>query len=127
MSGIPYIFIKASNWFDDFKKSNCWKLSQMDSSVFLDALDIGYSFNAKLLWTLADVGERLIQSPCSGFVKKIMNSYLVEVTQDTLKTIKRTTATQSGTESIFLYLLTQTLLNLTQHADIKGLSNKTRS
>ncbi|GAA6922423.1 hypothetical protein HpVH80_05830 [Helicobacter pylori] len=99
----------------------------MDSSVFLDALDIGYSFNAKLLWTLADVGERLIQSPCSGFVKKIMNSYLVEVTQDTLKTIKRTTATQSGTESIFLYLLTQTLLNLTQHADIKGLSNKTRS
>ncbi|NHA74740.1 hypothetical protein EWZ98_07330 [Helicobacter pylori] len=58
----------------------------------------------KLLWILADVGERLIQSPCSGFVKKIMNSYLVEVTQDTLKTIKRTTATQSGTESVFLYL-----------------------
>ncbi|WP_240447305.1 hypothetical protein [Helicobacter pylori] len=26
----------------------------MDSSVFLDALDIGYSFNAKLLWILAD-------------------------------------------------------------------------
>ncbi|QEF41749.1 hypothetical protein EC508_04380 [Helicobacter pylori] len=79
----------------------------------------------KLLWILADVGERLIQSPCSGFVKKIMNSYLVEVTQDTLKTIKRTTATQSGTESVFLYLLIQMLLNLTQYTD-KNLPNKTR-
>ncbi len=34
LSGIPYIFIKTSNWFDDFKKANCWRLSQMDSSVF---------------------------------------------------------------------------------------------
>ncbi|MGL2907242.1 hypothetical protein ACQKBP_03555 [Helicobacter pylori] len=67
----------------------------MDSSVFLDALDIGYSFNAKLLWILADAGERLIQSPCSGFVKNIMgtNSYLVKATQDTLKTINRTATT----------------------------------
>ncbi|WP_258221157.1 hypothetical protein [Helicobacter pylori] len=55
------------------------------------------------------------------------NSYLVKATQDALKTINRTATTQSGTESIFLYLLTQTLLNLTQHADIKGLSNKARS
>ncbi len=54
-----------------------------------------------------------------------MNSYLVEVTQDTLKTIKRTTATQSGTESVFFYLLTQTLLNLSQYTD-KNLPNKTR-
>ncbi|EMH08076.1 hypothetical protein HMPREF1411_01432 [Helicobacter pylori GAM250AFi] len=59
MSGIPYIFIKTSNWFDDFKKSNCWKLIQMDSSVFLDALDIGYSFNVKLLWVLADMGDEI--------------------------------------------------------------------
>ncbi|WP_240454709.1 hypothetical protein [Helicobacter pylori] len=44
-----------------------------------------------------------------------------------IKNTKPTTTTQSGTESIFLYLLTQMLLNLTQHADIKGLSNKTRS
>ncbi len=54
-----------------------------------------------------------------------MNSYLVEVTQDTLKTIKRTTATQSGTESVFLYLLIQMLLNLTQYTD-KNLPSKTR-
>lgn len=60
-------------------------------------------------------------SLCSGFVKKIMNSYLVKAAQDTLKTINKPSATQSGTESIFLYLLTQTLLNLTQHADIKDL------
>ncbi|EMG80168.1 hypothetical protein HMPREF1393_01537 [Helicobacter pylori GAM103Bi] len=30
-------------------------------------------------------------------------------------------STQSKTESIFLYLLTQMLLNLTQHADTKDL------
>ncbi|WQU41816.1 hypothetical protein KVC51_06140 [Helicobacter pylori] len=77
----------------------------MDSSVFLDMLDIGYSFNAKLLWILADAGERLIQSLCSGFVKKIMNSYLVKATQDTLKTINKPSATQSEAKSIFLYLL----------------------
>ncbi|WP_240146232.1 hypothetical protein [Helicobacter pylori] len=106
MSGIPYIFIEISNWFDDFKKANCWRLSQMDSSVFLDVLDIGY-FNAKLLWILADMGDGVGSvSLCSGFVKKIMNSYLVKATQDTLKTINnRTATTQSGTESIFLYLL----------------------
>ncbi len=55
-----------------------------------------------------------------------MNSYLVEVTQDTLKTIERTTATQSETESIFLYLLIQMLLNLAQYTD-KNLPNKIRS
>ncbi|WP_033602912.1 hypothetical protein [Helicobacter pylori] len=100
----------------------------MDSSVFLDALDIGYSFNVKLLWILADMGDEVDSvSLCSGFVKKIMNSYLVKAAQDTLKTINKPSATQSKTESIFLYLLIQMLLNLTQHADIKGLSNKTRS
>ncbi|WP_190320596.1 hypothetical protein [Helicobacter pylori] len=46
----------------------------MDSSVFLDVLDIGY-FNAKLLWILADMGDGVGSvSLCSGFVKKIMNS-----------------------------------------------------
>ncbi|MGN8530737.1 hypothetical protein ACR9MZ_00940 [Helicobacter pylori] len=70
MSGIPYIFIKASNWFDDFKKSNCWRLSQMDSSVFLDMLDIGYSFMLNC-FILADIGIGLICSLCSGFVEKI--------------------------------------------------------
>ncbi len=51
------------------------------------------------------------------------NSYLVKATQDILISILKptTSATQSKTESIFLYLLTQMLLNLTQHADIKGL------
>ncbi len=34
-------------------------------------------------------------------------------------------STQSETESIFLYLLTQTLLNLTQYTN-KNLPNKTR-
>ncbi|MGN8364914.1 hypothetical protein ACR9JY_05845 [Helicobacter pylori] len=43
----------------------------MDSSVFLDMLDIGYSFNAKLLWILADMSDGLICSLCSGFVKKL--------------------------------------------------------
>ncbi|WQY70621.1 hypothetical protein E5L37_06480 [Helicobacter pylori] len=78
----------------------------MDSSVFLDALDIGYSFNAKLLWILADMGDEVDSvSLCGGFVKKIMNSYLVKATQDTLKTINnRTATTQSEIESIFLIL-----------------------
>ncbi|NHA19852.1 hypothetical protein BGL57_00615 [Helicobacter pylori] len=96
----------------------------MDSSVFLDALDIGYSFNVKLLWILADMGDEVDSvSLCSGFIKNIMdtNSYLAKATQDTLKTINKPSATQSGTESIFLYLLTQMLLNLPQHADIKDL------
>lgn len=43
-----------------------------------------------------------------------------------IKNTKPNHRTQSETESIFFYLLTQMLLNLTQHADIKGLSNKTR-
>lgn len=64
-------------------------------------------------------------SLCSGFVKKIMdtNSYLVKATQDILISILKPTTftTQSETESIFLYLLIQMLLNLTQHADIKDL------
>ncbi len=51
------------------------------------------------------------------------NSYLVKTTQDILISILKPTTfiTQSETESIFLYLLTQMLLNLTQHADIKDL------
>ncbi|RKV53539.1 hypothetical protein DD774_06360 [Helicobacter pylori] len=72
------------------------------------------------------MSDGLICSLCSGFVKKIMNSYLVKATQDTLKTINKLSATQSETESIFLYLLTQTLLNLSQYTD-KNLPNKTRS
>ncbi len=72
------------------------------------------------------MSDGLICSLCSGFVKKIMNSYLVKATQDTLKTINKPSATQSETESIFLYLLTQTLLNLSQYTD-KNLPNKTRS
>ncbi len=96
----------------------------MDSSVFLDALDIGYSFNVKLLWILADMGDEVDSvSLCSGFIKNIMdtNSYLAKATQDTLKTINKPSATQSETESIFLYLLIQMLLNVPQHADIKDL------
>ncbi|OPG31587.1 hypothetical protein BGL61_04450 [Helicobacter pylori] len=59
------------------------------------------------------MSDGLICSLCSGFIKKTQdtNSYLVKAAQDTLKTINRTTATQSETESIFLYLLTQMLLN----------------
>ncbi len=55
------------------------------------------------------------------------NSYLVKATQDILISILKptTSATQSETESIFLYLLTQTLLNLSQYTD-KNLPNKTR-
>ncbi len=58
----------------------------MDSSVFLDVLDIGYSFNVKLLWILADMGDEVDSvSLCSGFVKKIMNtnSYLAKATHKT--------------------------------------------
>ncbi|WP_232261812.1 hypothetical protein [Helicobacter pylori] len=58
----------------------------MDSSVFLDALDIGYSFNVKLLWILDDTGDEVDSvSLCSGFVKKIMNtnSYLAKATHKT--------------------------------------------
>ncbi len=57
------------------------------------------------------------------------NSYLVKATQDILISILKPTTftTQSETESIFLYLLIQMLLNLGQYTDIKGLSNKTRS
>ncbi|EMH47164.1 hypothetical protein HMPREF1437_00905 [Helicobacter pylori HP116Bi] len=77
----------------------------MDSSVFLDALDIGYSFIVKC-FILADVGSGLICSLCSGFIKNIMdtNSYLVKATQDILISILKPTTftTQSETESIFL-------------------------
>ncbi len=75
------------------------------------------------------MSDGLICSLCSGFIKKTQdtNSYLVKAAQDTLKTINRTTATQSGTESVFLYLLIQMLLNLTQYTDTKNLPNKTRS
>lgn len=59
-------------------------------------------------------------SLCSGFVKKNMNSYLVKATQDTLKTINKPSATQSKTESIFLYLLIQMLLNLPQMQTLKA-------
>lgn len=73
------------------------------------------------------MSDGLICSLCSGFIKKTQdtNSYLVKATQDTLKTINRTTATQSETESIFLYLLIQMLLNLAQYTD-KNLPSKTR-
>ncbi len=54
--------------------------------------------------------------PCEGHTQDILISILKPTTF----------TTQSKTESIFLYLLIQMLLNLTQHADIKGLSNKTR-
>ncbi len=51
------------------------------------------------------------------------NSYLVKATQDILISILKPTTftTQSETESIFLYLPIQMLLNLPQHADIKDL------
>ncbi len=55
-----------------------------------------------------------------------MNSYHCVRHTMHIKNTKPTISTQSGTESIFLYLLTQTLLNLTQHAD-KNLPNKIRS
>ncbi len=42
----------------------------MDSSVFLDTLDIGYS-SILNCFILADVGDGLICSLCSGFVKKL--------------------------------------------------------
>ncbi len=80
---------------------------------------------AKLLWILADVGDGLICSLCSGFVKKIMNSYHCVRHTMHIKNTKPTASTQSETESIFLYLLTQMLLNLSQYTD-KNLPNKTR-
>lgn len=42
----------------------------MDSSVFLDMLDIGY-FSILNCFILADMGSGLICLLCSGFVKKI--------------------------------------------------------
>ncbi len=54
-----------------------------------------------------------------------MNSYYCVRYTMHIKNTKPTTSTQSETESIFLYLLTQMLLNLTQHAN-KNLPNKTR-
>ncbi|WQY60856.1 hypothetical protein KVM94_06410 [Helicobacter pylori] len=91
----------------------------MDSSVFLDALDIGYSFNAKLLWILADVGDEIdLISLYDGFIKYTQTtiSYLVKATQGCIKTLTEPHSTQSKTESIFLYLLIQMLLNLTLKA-----------
>ncbi|OOP89731.1 hypothetical protein B0X38_07010 [Helicobacter pylori] len=79
----------------------------------------------KLFWILADMSDGLICSLCSGFVKKIMNSYCCVRHTMHIKNTKPTTSTQSETESIFLYLLTQTLLNLTQYTD-KNLPSKTR-
>ncbi|PUD71937.1 hypothetical protein C2R72_08400 [Helicobacter pylori] len=58
----------------------------------------------------------------------MMNSYIyiVSVAQCIMKTQNPTAfSTQSETESIFLYLLTQTLLNLTQYTD-KNLPSKIR-
>ncbi|RVY16957.1 hypothetical protein ECB96_05810 [Helicobacter pylori] len=80
----------------------------------------------KLLWILADVGDGLICSLCSGFVKKNMNSYYCVRHTMHIKNTKPTTSTQSETESIFLYLLIQMLLNLVQYTD-KNFPNKTRS
>ncbi|OOP77623.1 hypothetical protein B0X31_03860 [Helicobacter pylori] len=79
----------------------------------------------KLFWILADMSDGLICSLCSGFVKKIMNSYYCVRHTMHIKNTKPTTSTQSETESTFLYLLTQTLLNLTQYTD-KNLPSKTR-
>ncbi|TPH74907.1 hypothetical protein FIM56_04135 [Helicobacter pylori] len=53
-----------------------------------------------------------------------MNSYYCVRHTMHIKNTKPTTSTQSETESIFLYLLTQTLLNLSQYTD-KNLPNKT--
>ncbi len=53
-----------------------------------------------------------------------MNSYYCVRHAVCIKNTKPTTSTQSETESIFLYLLTQTLLNLSQYTD-KNLPNKT--
>ncbi len=54
-----------------------------------------------------------------------MNSYYCVRHTMRIKNTKPTISTQSETESIFLYLLTQTLLNLSQYTD-KNLPNKTR-
>lgn len=73
------------------------------------------------------MGDGLICSLCSGFIKITQEtySYLVKATQGILKSqITATFSTQSETESIFLYLLIQMLLNLVQYTD-KNLPNKT--
>ncbi len=54
-----------------------------------------------------------------------MNSYYCVRHTMHIKNTKPTTSTQSETESIFLYLLIQMLLNLVQYID-KNLPNKTR-
>ncbi len=54
-----------------------------------------------------------------------MNSYHCVRHTMHIKNTKPTISTQSETESIFLYLLTQTLLNLTQYTN-KNLPSKTR-
>ncbi|NHB36552.1 hypothetical protein EXS83_05220 [Helicobacter pylori] len=76
------------------------------------------------------MGDKIdLISLCDGFIKYTQTaiSYLVKATQDILISILKPTTltTQSETESIFLYLPIQMLLNLTQHAD-KNLPNKTR-
>ncbi len=54
-----------------------------------------------------------------------MNSYYCVRHTMHIKNTKPTTSMQSETESIFLYLLIQMLLNLAQYTD-KNLPNKTR-
>ncbi|STR28481.1 Uncharacterised protein [Helicobacter pylori] len=71
------------------------------------------------------MSDGLICPLCSGFVKKIMNSYYCVRHTMHIKNTKPTISTQSETESIFLYLLIQMLLNLVQYTD-KNLPNKTR-
>ncbi|GAA8415353.1 hypothetical protein Hpkin68_09130 [Helicobacter pylori] len=94
MSGIPYIFIKASNWFDDFKKFPLLIQCTSFLSPFLKIDPDGFKrifrrarywlfLYIKLLWILADMGDEIDSvSLCSGFVKKIMNtnSYLAKAT-----------------------------------------------
>ncbi len=53
-----------------------------------------------------------------------MNSYYCVRHTMHIKNTKPTTSTQSETESIFIYLLIQILLNLAQYTD-KNLPNKT--
>lgn len=72
------------------------------------------------------MGDKIdLISLCDGFIKYTQTtiSYLVKATQECIKTLTEPHSTQSETESIFLYLLTQTLLNLTQYTD-KNLPNK---
>ncbi|EMG94675.1 hypothetical protein HMPREF1401_01225 [Helicobacter pylori GAM120Ai] len=66
-------------------------------------------------------------SLCSGFVKKIMNSYLVKAAQDTLKTINKPSATQSETESIFLTCQFKCSLTCHNMQTLKTYKNKTSS